>query len=301
MKGKQIGKAIGWGILAAVLLCVLVAVLSGKFSSFSISSAYQYSNWEDYTAGGGSVAAGDVRAVEINWIDGNVTVKKGAGPEIVFYESQVPAEQQMYYLVRDGKLTIQPRQSESVFHFGIHAPQKDLTVEIPEECVLQEVSIDTPNADADISDLRAVTVNLETISGNFVLRRMQCDSMNLESTSGSIQANSMTVNSMEIDSVSGDCMLEGAFRTIGSETVSGQLDISSSTSLENLEVDSVSGDMILTVPKENGFTLTMDSVSGEFECAFPTQAKGDRWIYGDGSGTFALDSVSGSVTILSQE
>lgn len=107
---------------------------------------------------------------------------------------------------------------------------------------------------------------------------------------------------LDIDTVSGSIKAAGEFTELESDSVSGDVTVSSATPLKKLDCDSTSGNIRLTIPKNSGFTLKADTVSGDISCGLPTVSESNnRRVCGDGSADFETDTVSGDLIITSAE
>ena len=105
-----------------------------------------------------------------------------------------------------------------------------------------------------------------------------------------------------VDTVSGNIKAAGEFTELESDSVSGDITVSSAVPLEKLDCDSTSGNIRLTIPKDSGFTLKADTVSGDISCGLPTVSESkNRRVCGDGSADFETDTVSGDLIITSAE
>lgn len=107
---------------------------------------------------------------------------------------------------------------------------------------------------------------------------------------------------LDIDTVSGNIKAAGEFTELESDSVSGDVTISTATPLKKLDCDSTSGNISLTIPKDSGFTLKADTVSGDISCGLPTVSESkNRRVCGNGSADFETDTVSGDLIIMSAE
>lgn len=282
-------------LLALCLLSVLFVGIQGKSfftrSIFNFSN-YRYDNAEKYLAGPGVIPTGSgedftLRELSIDWIDGEIHVSACDGDAIEIsetYSGTLDEEDKLhYYFDRNGKLDIRYQTSKGWF-FGFGGSKnhhKKLEVKIPRSQMteLEEFSIDAASSDIDLDGIATKECNLDTVSGNTNCQAMQTDRI-------------------DIDNVSGDFYLQGNYREIDMDTVSGALTLDADTVPEMVDTDSTSGDITLNLPADSGFRASHDSVSGDFNCAFDSRQENGKTIYGGtADGKYEFDSVSGNVTI----
>lgn len=255
--------------VALLLTLVLLAVQAGCIHvSISDGDVEVLSGWDDLGAsaviGGGSTAADGIERLEIVWVAGSVRVEAGESDEIEIEEtagsSPIDSGMQLRYRVQNGTLRIlfcKPGLRV------VSVPEKDLTVRVPQALAasIRSLKLDTVSAQATVTGLSGKTLEVDTVSGDTEVRG-------------------------------------GVFREIDGDSVSGDLSVMTASLPEELDFNSVSGGLAVALPAENdGFTLRLDSVSGEVDCALPVQVKGDDYIHGGGACRIDCDTVSGDVTI----
>lgn len=233
----------------------------------------------DYSASGDYETTVDgIENVSLKWAADSVIIRAGDGDKITFSErtaGSIPKDKALRWAVKGGTLYIQYCQKGVTSRL----PQKELTLTVPKELPskLSGLMIDTA----------AATVNVQGISvGRF----------EFNSVSGDLNA-ALTAASAEFNTVSGDIDYRGDCEKFEVNSISGDLRLSSSSCPKNLSFNTTSGEAKLELPADSGFTLSMSSVSGDFNCDFPTLRQGGRYVSGDGSASFEINSVSGDVQI----
>lgn len=312
MKTSAIIRIVIYAFLAVLLVGILcVGILKpgwipSKFiiHTGGLQSELDYPDSESYTRGGGSVQPDLVEKIEVHWGAGEVLISTYDGDRIRFSEtadSKLSEDEEMRYLIRDGKLFIQHRKPFSFFGIGEAYKQKTLTLEIPasmtKDSALQELKLETISASMTANDLAAQDLRINTTSGDLSLTHAVCDTAELETTSGNITTNDLTAQELTVDAVSGEISLDGDFSKISAEAVSGDMEISSKICPEAVEMDSVSGNLTLLIPENDGFTAGFESVSGDFFCDFPTQNSKHSCLYENGEAEFRMETVSGDMQI----
>lgn len=312
-KQSAIVRIVAWSVVAVVLTAMLLLGIKGKLGNistgrFSISLAQQYRDASKYQAGNASIGGDEVKALEINWLDGTIDVEVYDGDTVEVSETadkSLDESDKLHYYNRDGRLIIQYRKSERKFFswFGSSDLNKRLLIRIPKATAgaLKDLDIDTISSDSVVSGLTAETMTLDSTSGDFELKGCAAGSLEMDSTSGSLKGDLLKVSGgLEADTTSGNADLKGTFGRVDFDTVSGSLTLDAQNCPERIETDTVSGDVNLILPEGEGFSYEMDSVSGGVNCEFPVTQKGSKGIYGDGNADFNFDSVSGDVTLKMQ-
>lgn len=291
MKRNAIARIIIWSLVAVLLTSLLVVGISSSPSSFfsgdwSLGAmGVTYKNSALYNVGGGTVTD-EFQSIKVNWTNGKINIEAYDGEDTVISETEVAEkENKLRWRVEDGVLKIQ--QMAAGMRFGLkQTPKKTLTVKIPSNVAegLKAVTSDSVSAEVTITGISASDkIEIDTVSGGANLKNIKTEKLDIDTVSGSIKA-------------------AGEFTELESDSVSGDVTVSSATPLKKLDCDSTSGNIRLTIPKNSGFTLKADTVSGDISCGLPTvsESKNHR-VCGDGSADFETDTVSGDLIITSAE
>ena len=223
-----------------------------------------------------SFDASQVQSLEIDWVDGSVSIRQDDGSTLRYTVSGSDADRTAYSL-KDGKLSISAMES-SVFNLGGRRGA-DLTVLVPKGWTAEEISVEAVSAPIQIENLQGKELDVGTVSGVVELKDIQADELSLSSISAKITCS-------------------GAAREISLETTSGNCSLELVERPEKIDLDSVSGDLELFLPKNTGFALRLDTVSGKFRTDFEHNTpQSGTYISGDGSCAIRADTVSGNVDI----
>lgn len=291
MKRNAIARIIIWSLVAVLLTSLLVVGISSSPSSFFTGDwssgiiGVTYKNSALYNVGGGTVTD-EFHSIKVNWTNGKINIEAYDGEDTVISETEVAEkENKLRWRVEDGVLKIQ--QMAAGMRFGLkQTPKKTLTVKIPSNVAegLKAVTSDSVSAEVTITGISASDkIEIDTISGGANLKNIKTEKLDIDTVSGSIKA-------------------AGEFTELESDSVSGDVTVSSATPLKKLDCDSTSGNIRLTIPKDSGFTLKADTVSGDISCGLPTVSESkNRRVCGDGSADFETDTVSGDLIITSAE
>lgn len=291
MKRNAIARIIIWSLVAVLLTSLLVVGISSSPSSFFSGDwslggiGVTYKNSALYNVGGGTVTD-EFQSIKVNWTNGKINIEAYDGEDTVISETEVAEkENKLRWRVEDGVLKIQ--QMAAGMRFGLkQTPKKTLTVKIPSNVAegLKAVMSDSVSAEVTITGISASDkIEIDTVSGGANLKNIKTEKLDIDTVSGNIKA-------------------AGEFTELESDSVSGDVTVSSATPLKKLDCDSTSGNIRLTIPKNSGFTLKADTVSGDISCGLPTVSESkNRRVCGDGSADFETDTVSGDLIITSAE
>lgn len=291
MKRNAIARIIIWSLVAVLLTSLLVVGISSSPSSFFTGDwssgiiGVTYKNSALYNVGGGTVTD-EFHSIKVNWTNGKINIEAYDGEDTVISETEVAEkENKLRWRVEDGVLKIQ--QMAAGIRFGLKkTPKKTLTVKIPSSAAEKLKSVNTDSVSAE--------VNIIGVAAS--------DKIEIDTVSGSAELKNIKTAKLDIDTVSGEVNAEGEISELESDSVSGDITVSSAVPLEKLDCDSTSGNIRLTIPKNSGFTLKADTVSGDISCGLPTVSESkNRRVCGDGSADFETDTVSGDLIITSAE
>lgn len=270
---------------------------------------------DDYSASGNYETAVDgIENVSLKWAAGSVIVRSGDGDKITFSEKtagDISQNKALRWAVKGGTLYIQYCQKGVTFRL----PQKELTLTVPKELAskLSGFTIGTTSATVDAQGisaghfefnsasgdlnaaLTAKSVGLNTVSGDIDYSG-DCENLEVNSTSGDVRYEG-TAGSAEANTVSGGVKLSGSCGSVEANTISGDLEFRSAVCPKRLSFNTTSGEAELSLPADSSFTLSMSSVSGDFDCGFPSVKKNGKYTVGNGSASFDVNSVSGDVKI----
>ena len=153
---------------------ILLGVLNGLFGKGEWNLGWTNYRYDDsaYRTGEGTIPAPALEKIEVDWIDGNVTVVICQDAYVSVSES-APADltektSAHWCVSEDGKsLSIKYRGSSSFFGTTKNK-NKDLILRIPEKMVgqLQTLSINTISANVTVVDTPIQNTEVQTQSGN---------------------------------------------------------------------------------------------------------------------------------------
>ena len=282
-------------VCGLVLACAVILGLSGIFNGVGAT----YAHAEKYTAGGTEIT-GTVRKLEISWTEGKVNLVTGGSGLSVSETAtkELSDDQQLRWWLDGDTLRIQYCKSglrTNLFSFGLG---KELTVTLPEGMTLEDVTVETASAEVAATDLRAENAEISSASGKVNLKLDGgTQKVEVSTASGNIQIAASSAEKIRAESASGAIDLR-ADRAVKAElhSVSGAVRAELG-GFDELQIETVSGAVNAYLPKGQGFTADVSTVSGSFSCGFAAQTQGSRTIFGDGSAKVRCSTVSGSINL----
>lgn len=231
---------------------------------------------------GVSLDAANIRHMEIEWTAGNILIQAEDIPQIYIREETTAAEYEpMVWNVRDGKVSIQySKNTDHAFGMGLHFGEhsKDLIIQVPLDWQCDSLEIDAASASLKAKDL--------------TIREMEFDG-----ASGICVFENCIVDKLDVDTASGDVQFQGALNQMDCDSASANIVLELSNVPKRLDLDTASGDLNVVLPPDAGFTVKMDTMSGDFSSDFETTLRNDSHIAGNGRCIIDVDAMSGSVNI----
>ena len=279
-----------WAFAALLLIVLLVlgithrTALSMDVSGVGFNTAYTYSESEAYLADGVALPANTgISAFELDWIAGEIDIRFYEGDQIRFEETaprELSENETLRYLVSGGKLTIRYCEPKTGLFRTLKMPEKSLKVLIPKSLAGMDISVHNVSSsvyiDCDQKTLQELAV---------------------ESVSGDVKIIDARTPVLHVGTVSGNIIFSGVSDAADIETVSGAVALDFPIIPKRLKTDSVSGNIIVRVAENDGFTASLDSISGRIACGFAEMTGRKNVVYGSGGADFSFHTISGSVTI----
>ena len=313
MRTSIIIRIICWAVLALCLFGLLLWVLAGNgpralpfsFNFFDRSGQISFGALEGevgaYSPSNAySVDAHGIEQIKISWVDGDVTLTPYDGQTISFKETaraEIPEKYALRYALSGSALTIHYSQGVQILPAWHSAKSLEVLVPRALAAELGEVAVDAVSAGVRLTGIKCDRIDVDTTSGSIIIKEVEGEKITMSSTSGRLETEGCTVADIEADSVSGAIKLQGTFTEVETDNVSGSASITSDICPREVNMDNVSGSAALLIPENQGFTARYDTVSGGFRCDFPASISKSAVIYGDGSASFHITSVSGSIRI----
>lgn len=265
-------------ILLGIITSLLILVLLGSCLGIVVSD---YISIDSSVVGGniasaGSVSAKEIRSIDIHWVSGSIIIQEGDVSDIEFSESSGLSEEHRMIWKKAGDKLIIEFCKPSLFQISV--PSKDLVVTVPKGWIANELNLDSVSAKIKMNELTIHAADILNVSGECGITDCSITDFSAETVSGKVNF-AGSAETFELSTVSADC----------TASLSGRP--------KSMDLEAVSGDLILYLPDLQGFTATLDTVSGKFTSEIPTTASGNTYLYGDGSCKISVDSVSGDILI----
>lgn len=270
-------------VLYSIAILVLITILAG---ALLLNTVFINTDWKTIfmsenkgtVASVGSVPAGEIRDIKIEWAAGDITIEPGDVTEITFSETAGLAEKdQMVWEQKGDKLVIHFCKTRVYFGISVEAP-KDLKIIVPRNWICDELQIDAASAEVNMANMTLNSVDFDGASG--VCAFTNCH-----------------VNTMDVDTASGDLRYSGTLQELDCDAASASCTLVLDNVPRSIDADMASGDLRLTLPENCGFIVDMDALSGNFTSEFSTTNQNGKYIYGDGSCIINVSAMSGDVMI----
>lgn len=233
-----------------------------------ISRFYSYDNFEEYLLGANNIDANSIKHIDVDWISGNIKIDSSTGSTINFYEiidADVEDIYKIHYRIVNNTLYIKFVASQDNFKYSFKT--KDLYIQIPEEMILESLTLNSVDANTYINSVSINTINYQSIDGNFECSKSTLGDVTLKTT-GIIYFVDLKNNSLKINGTNPKVTLD----VISSNFVyirdnSGEIRIKRSN-INNLNITSLDSaiDVELLTKKSS---ITIDTFDSEVSIKFP--------------------------------
>ena len=285
MKRNAIIRIIAWTVSLVILVGVLIAGMNWfrpfgspmretEIPSVPMESAGRL--------GASTIFSDDIQEIEIDWVAGNIRLVPANVSSIEVSESSVEDAKYAMVCKQDGHtLKIEYCKNTTFRDLKDLKFSKDLTILVPTNWSGRSVKVDAASAKLSVQDLTIQEVEIDTASG-------EC------------QFHNCTVDTLDIDTASGDIRFTGRLNRLDCDSASAGIYAELENVPSEIDVDTASGSMELVLPKDAGFAVNMDTLSGRFDSDFPYSVKNGVYLSGDGACRIDMSSMSGDVAIRSQ-
>lgn len=226
--------------------------------------------------------ATSIREMEIEWAAGSIRIQPLDITEIRITEEGANQDADpMVWNVRNGQLNIQySKNTDHSFGMGLLLGEhsKNLLIQVPQDWQCDSLEIDAASASLEVNEL--------------TIREMEFDG-----ASGTCVFHNCAVEALELDTASGDIQFTGTLTQLDCDSASANILLELNNTPKRLDLDTASGDLCVVLPEDAGFTVKLDTMSGDFESDFDTTLRNDSYVAGNGRCRIDVDAMSGDVTI----
>ena len=219
----------------------------------------------------------DIFDISVEWVSGSIHIRPTLEEQIRVSESGDTENCSMEVHQKNGKLSVEfckPSIRNSI-HKNL---SKDLVIEVPMNWVLDEVEIDAASASVNVEGLTIRNVEFEGASGICEISNCNVDTLDVDTASGDVHFTG-TLDKLECNAASAS--FTGILANIPSQ----------------MQMESMSGNLDLILPKEAGFTVTIEGMSSNFTTDFETTFNNKTYVCGSGACHIKMNAMSGDVSI----
>lgn len=279
MKTNALLRIVIFSLILVILLGVLLAGLGVGAFVTNVDSWVSDVTVIGGNHGNGSVEAGQIRNLDIDWVSGSISIQPGDTDQIIFSEdADLPKGEQLVWKQSGDTLTIS-FCATNAFSILSSSRSKDLTVTVPQSWNCSDLDITSTSASVNVNGMTTWELELKNVSGSCFFSDCSVEELSINTVSGNVEYYGNLGKSAECSTVSANCTIAPV------------------NTPRELSLDSVSGDLRLYLPLDCGFTASMDSVSGGIASDFFTNTQNGKHTHGDGYCRIAMDSVSGDLVI----
>ena len=301
-----------------ILLVVIVLAAMGSLTGCARFNTIIYDHAEHYSSGDAEFTD-KIENIEVDWVSGSVSVVSHPGNTVVLSEKaegSIPEDLHVHWWLEGTTLHVRFAESGASLRI-IDAWRKNLTLAVPEDFALEDITIRTASAGIDAGGLTAETLRVTTTSGDMNIdcaaedielngvsgsiqlnQRDNADEIRIATTSGDIHANLSHAETVDIASVSGRITVKGASAdAISAKTTSGDVSCALEATPSECDFHSVSGAIALRLPQNAEFTARVHSTSGDFESDFALEKDGRTYTCGNGGADMEISTTSGDISI----
>jgi lia operon protein LiaG len=150
----------------------------------------------------------------------------------------------------------------------------------------------TSSGHIDVSNLNVNTLSLSSASGDINASDLNLNYLVLNSSSGEIKFDTIkTSTETKFTSASGDIIGSGTLGTVTGNTSSGDINLKFKDSLSNTALSTASGSVSLSFPKNLGYKVNYETVSGDLN------SPSNELSFGDGSSLINVNTTSGDLNV----
>ena len=212
-------------------------------------------------------------------------------PEIKFYNRPaVPMEMHKVKIVQKLNLLPARQRLEKMQEAGFN------TFLLHNGDIFMDMLTDS-GVNAMSDEMQAAMLRADDAYADLTVNGLNAKDVELNMASGDSHFTDCVLGELSLNCASGEVTYTGTLYSLGCDTASGKVTAVLDNVPRTIEFDGVSADLDLTLPADAGFTVELDTLSGNFHSEFDTISRNDQYICGDGSCRISIDGVSGDVTL----
>lgn len=284
LKKAAIAVSIAAGVLI-VAACVF-GVLNGLIANGEWSFGWSDYHYDEtgYSIGSGTVAVDRLTAVDLDWVDGTVSILpcEDTYPSLTeMAKDELPESAYLRWRVdKDGTLRIRYRKSSWTFGIGADR-QKDLILRIPKSFFenLEELNIHTKSTKVKVDDI-------------------SCKQFLYESGMGELETENCSFASVTANTKNGKISLGASVTGEVSITANqGSVEYKTPVLPQGLSVTTKRGDVVLGFFKDAVFCVEWNGKKGTLTSDFLYAKQENLYAIGEGGPRFTVTSESGDLLL----
>ncbi len=311
-KTSTIIRIVTWSIVLVVCLSVFQGLFRWRMfggwpivhwnwgQNFNWSQNVDWGSGEQTTIQDKTFAADSIGRLDISWTSGDVTVYKSSDSNIRVVQKEREGFPQKQYatIAQEGdKLVVKDYEMRWSTGLTLIGRRSALEIYLPEK-QWNSMQVNSVSANVQLEYVSVGNLSCELVSGRLDINHVITDTMKINQVSGTITGNDITAGKLQMETISGGCDLSGSMQQLDLNTVSGNVSVATQTMPTFVKAEMISGSTTLRIPENDGFTVDLDRVSGNFKSnSFPTVKDGQRYTYKNGGANFSAELVSGSFTV----
>ena len=235
--------------------------------------------------------------VSIDWLTGHVRILPSDSHEIRIIQLTAGrlSEAKLFHAeVIGGRLSIADGRKRGV-KIGLHVNNTILEVYLPTD-LLQTLTLVTSGGHLEIQKLHAAYCTCKTTSGSLKLSGT-IKELELHTVGSRVTGESLICKRLYLRAVSSKINLSGRYNELDVNTSGRGLTIRSSTMPARIRSLSTGAPVVVSIPENDGFTLHVKKVSGQYKSDYQLEKVRDTLVYKDGGSSFEAEVRGGSFTI----
>ncbi len=281
------------------MLSILFIIVSFVFTLSACNTVNLKYDETGYTIGSANISENiDVKEIEVEWVNGNVTVKHGDSFSIKEIGNNITEDLTMRTKVIGDTLHIKYMKSGSI---SVKNFKKELEITLPSNFPIEELEIDVINGDITLSVLALKEIDLEATTGNITLTNVSANDISLKTVTGNIQAIQTTSDEFEADTTTGNVTITTlTTRKFDTDITTGNLTVADLYANE-ADIELTTGTALLGLStKVTGFSLIQDVKSNRITINpsnTPYTIDNGIYNYGDKSMKIEVEIISGDLIL----
>ena len=261
--------------LTIMVISMAIALFTGCGGEKNLKyTEYEYSDAAGFSVGE-AVLNGEIEALNVDWMSGEVKIEYGDDGQIKFSESanmETDDSTKVHYRMQGKTLIIKfcaSGEGEKLINLS-----KKLTVSLPADCKMNRIDVTTENADVYMGDIDSGYSSVVTGNGSVEVAAEKTERVVIGTGQGSIDAELKNTEIAQLTTMSGsvDAVVEDV-QDISAVTASGAITLKQKGKSEKLRAESAEGKLDIKI---NDVVLpSFNSSSGNIKVKFknlPAQA-----------------------------